>query len=87
MIPRLRLFATALSEALGGGVKTKVASDQSPLLERPLAERAGLGFVGKNTSLILPRDGSWWFLGEVLVDAEIEPTAALPAGSCGSCRL
>ena len=86
VIPRLRLFARTLSDRLGG-CETKVASDQSPILERAFAERAGTGFVGKHTNLILPRGGSWWFLGEVVVDRELEPTAPLDAGACGACRL
>src|SRR5262249_31070894 len=92
MIPRLRALAKDLEAALGA--EAKVAVDQSPLLERALAARAGMGFVGKNTCLLLPRRGSYAFLGEVLLDVDLlGPEGDLPAtqapapGGCGACRL
>ncbi|MGE0192601.1 MAG: tRNA epoxyqueuosine(34) reductase QueG [Planctomycetota bacterium] len=83
--PRLDALACDIAAAFGG-TRARGACDHSPLLERAVAARAGLGFVGKNTCLILPRRGSWWFLGEVLVDAEIPATS--PADGerhCGTC--
>ncbi len=59
--------------------------DHGPLLERAFAERAGLGFIGKNTNLITPQFGSWVFLAEVITDLDLK--ADLPAtGQCGNCR-
>jgi epoxyqueuosine reductase len=57
------------------------------LLEREIAARAGLGFVGRNTNLIHPRWGSWLFLGELLLSVEVPPLAPAMAGSgtCGRC--
>lgn len=59
--------------------------DTGPILERDLAQRAGLGWVGKHTNLISRQFGNWIFLGEVLTTLELP--ADLPArGQCGSCR-
>ena len=60
--------------------------DAGPLLERSHAEEAGLGFLSKAANLLHPTFGPWFFLGEVLLDTELEPTPeAMPVGSCGTC--
>ena len=86
VLPRLQALAQDLTEAFGGR-RGRAACDHSPLLERAMAARAGLGFVGKNTCLILPRGGSWWFLGEVLLDVALPPTRPPvdPERHCGAC--
>ncbi len=84
VIPRLHELGSALTEALGGG-KSKIACDHSPFLERAAAVRAGLGFFGKNTCLLLPRKGSWYFLGEVLLDIELPNTESGNTDHCGTC--
>jgi epoxyqueuosine reductase len=58
--------------------------DTGPILERDLAQRAGLGFVGKHTNLISRRLGNWTFLSEILTTLELEPDAA-ERNRCGSC--
>lgn len=60
--------------------------DTKPFLERALAERAGLGFRGKQTQLLSLTFGPWLFLTELLTDLELEPDEPF-SGSCGSCRL
>lgn len=59
--------------------------DTGPLLERELARRAGLGWIGKNASLITPSSGSWVFLGGMLVNIELEEDQPLDK-NCGSCQ-
>jgi epoxyqueuosine reductase len=69
-----------------GGRCWKGYVDHGPLLERAFAQRAGIGFIGKNTNLITPDYGSWVFLAEVVTDLAL--TEDLPETSqCGSCRI
>jgi epoxyqueuosine reductase len=58
--------------------------DSAPILERPLAEKAGLGWVGKHSLLINKEAGSWFFIGELLVDIPL-PTVTKSENQCGSC--
>lgn len=82
---RLRkLVARLRREGLASDARSIV--DAGPLLERSHAEEAGLGFLSKAANLLHPTFGPWFFLGEVLLDTELEPTTeAMPAGSCGTC--
>lgn len=63
----------------------KKVVDAGPLLERSHAAEAGLGFESKAANLLHPRFGPWFFLGELVLDVEYEPTAAPVSGSCGTC--
>lgn len=82
--PRLREFCQHL-EALGGpGTRALGYTDTGPVLERDLAQRAGVGFVGKHTNLIGRRWGNWLLLAEVLTTLELEPDAS-EHNRCGSC--
>jgi epoxyqueuosine reductase len=83
MTPRLAALAAHLAEACGAVSKAYV--DTGPVLERDLAARAGLGWVGKNTMLLHPELGSWFLIGVLLTSAVLDFDEALP-DRCGSCR-
>jgi len=85
MLPRLEALGRALVAALPGASVSRAACDHSPFLERAAAAEAGLGFFGKNTCLLLPRRGSWWFLGEVLLDVDLPTAASAGTDHCGTC--
>ena len=85
VIPRLKQMGAALVDRLPGAGKARAASDYSPFLERAAAARSGVGFFGKNTCLLLPRRGSWYFLGELLLDVELPGTEREGSDHCGTC--
>lgn len=79
-----RLLKPLLRELAGQGIRTRLCVDSAPVHERYWAVRAGIGFRGRNGCLIVPGAGSWVFLSEILLDAEIAPDAPCTA-SCDAC--
>jgi epoxyqueuosine reductase len=67
-----------------GGPQVKVFVDTAPVMEKPLAQAAGIGWQGKHTNLVSRRFGSWLFLGEIYTTLELPPDAP-HADRCGSC--
>lgn len=82
---RLEKLAEAIREVVPGAA-TRAYVDAGPVPERELAQRAGLGWVGKNTMLIDPARGSFTFIGVVLTDADLAPDLPFEADRCGTCR-
>jgi epoxyqueuosine reductase len=80
-----RELVARVEQVAGRPVASRIFVDSSPLAERAVAERAGLGWFGKNTMLLLPGAGSWAFLCEVILDLNLEPDVPV-AKSCGTCR-
>ncbi|HEX3539782.1 MAG TPA: tRNA epoxyqueuosine(34) reductase QueG [Acidimicrobiales bacterium] len=83
----LRDGLAAVADRLrAAGFRATVVADDNALVDRAAAHRAGLGWYGKNTNLLLPGNGSWFVLGSVVTDAAL-PSARQPlADGCGSCR-
>jgi len=81
---RLQKLVDRITAAIGP-FGHRVFVDSAPVLEKPLAEKAGLGWLGKHTNIINKQAGSWFLLGEIYTDLPLEP--AIPATNhCGSCR-
>jgi epoxyqueuosine reductase len=82
---KARLKALARGLAARTGCELKVFVDTAPLLEKPLAGRAGLGWQGKHTNLVSREFGSWLFLGSILTTLDLAPDPAEPT-TCGTCQ-
>jgi epoxyqueuosine reductase len=85
MMARLVELHRWLERDTGQRIPGKAYVDTGPILERDLAQQAGLGWVGKNTMLINPRRGSFFFLGALLLAFDLEPDAPFEADRCGTC--
>jgi epoxyqueuosine reductase len=83
MWDRLDMIGAWLKTRAGG--ETRAFVDTGPVLERDLARRAGLGWFGKNTLLINPGKGSFFFLGALFTDLELTPDSPFGEDHCGTC--
>ena len=83
--PRLKLLVEFIEEQIGHPIPNRYYTDTGPVLERDLAQRAGLGWIGKNTLLINPQAGSTFFLAEILLGIELEPDETIITDHCGTC--
>ncbi len=68
------------------GVEGRFFVDSAPVLEREIARKAGLGWIGKNTMLITRQYGSWVFLGEIFISVELPPDEPFRENYCGTCN-
>ncbi len=84
MKKRLREFVARLPEIAGKDVETRIFVDDGPMNDRAAAERAGVGWFGKNTNILTPSHGSWVLLGQVITDLDLTPDAPLKK-TCGEC--
>jgi epoxyqueuosine reductase len=85
MRKRLTRLARQIETAWGSTLEQRAFVDSAPVLEKPLAERAGLGWIGKHTNLINRNAGSWFFLGELYTSLRL-PTDTPEHSHCGRCR-
>jgi len=83
---RLATFHLALEEAVGHPIQARAYVDAGPVLERDFGARAGIGWFGKNTTLLSTEIGSYFFLGELFTDLELAPDTPI-RDRCGQCTL
>jgi epoxyqueuosine reductase len=81
---QLKALAAYIDQLGGSGTRSLWYVDTGPILERDLAQRAGLGFVGKHTNLISRQLGNWFFIAEILTTLALEPDAP-ETNHCGTC--
>lgn len=82
----LEKLITVLEKKVGRTITWRGYSDSGPLLERELAHRSGLGWIGKNSCLIHPLRGSFFLLAEIIIDFDLPPSPKLVTDHCGTCR-
>ncbi len=83
---RLKELLIRINSHTGGKTGGKIYVDTGPVMEKAFAVKAGLGWMGKNSLIISPDEGSWLLLGIILLDTELEPDIP-SADSCGECTM
>lgn len=83
---RLATLASRIEDTCGYPVIQRPFVDSAPVLEKPLAQQAGLGWIGKNTLLLNRHAGSWFFLGELYTSLDLPPDEPTAEKQCGQCR-
>ena len=84
---KLKKLETYLRSELNAGMVSRSFVDSGPVLEREIAHRAGLGWIGKHSNLINWEKGSWFFLAELLVDVQLEANLPFTRVDCGTCTI
>ena len=84
MKERMKAMVEGLSHRLGRPIRARWYVDDGPMLDRAVAQRAGIGWFGKNTNILTSSHGSWVFLGQVITDIEMEPDPPSKK-TCGDC--
>jgi epoxyqueuosine reductase len=82
---RMKALVQFIERQVGGPVRNRWYTDTGPILERDLAQRAGIGWIGKNTCLINPKQGSYFLLSEIFLDLDLEPDPPFITDHCGTC--
>lgn len=82
---KLAKLAEKITETIGP-FGHRATADSAPIMEKPLANKAGIGWQGKHTNLINPKAGSWFFLGTLLVDIPLPTDPPFTTSHCGSCQ-
>jgi epoxyqueuosine reductase len=82
---RMKELVQFIEEQAGEPVKNRWYTDTGPILERDLAQRAGIGWIGKNTCLIHPKHGSYFLLSEIFLDLALDPDPPFVTDHCGTC--
>jgi epoxyqueuosine reductase len=82
---RMKELVQFIEEQVGSPVMNRWYTDTGPILERDLAQRAGIGWIGKNTCLINPKRGSYFLLSEILLELDLEPDPPFVTDHCGTC--
>jgi epoxyqueuosine reductase len=85
LLDRMQALARVIEKEIGAPIPHRIYTDSGPLLERELAQRSGLGWIGKNTCLIHPKQGSLFLLAELLLGVPLEADDPFLHDRCGSC--